>query len=1481
MFGESLTMNLLPFSQGPARDRRAAVRRRVKIKSPLAGRLDVLEARQLLAQLPVITPVTPQQIDAVVGTPTNLSTPPDTVVAQFQFQGLFDASGLIAEVGFGDGTTTTFGDLTSQVQILPAPPLPVETSFTLRAFNPQPGPNDGFGIQPGNPFLPPPPGAEADLNFIQEQAPLSATVSGVFSFSSTTSQFLPIAGFDTSLLAGRLLGSTAANQPFVTLGANAVSRTRGIVNFDLTSNRVVQNLPGEDFVIFELASPEPVAVRVTFLDANNRLQTTNFFYTPFRPYQYNSAPGLSPNPITTNRTNAASFDFSDLGVPANAFVTNVEVINLYVDDQPNGVLGDAVPNTFNPANPTVVPVTLLGPGDPLPPGTIRLPQPPGFSPTPAVSGPDIQFAAPLARRDETPQQVRTQVTVTAPHTFNTPGTFAGLVNVRDFNGNEALLPFTSVVDNLPLTLGVPVVNPIQTGQAVAFPGNVIATAANPTNSPLPVPGFYRAVVDWGDGTPTTEAAVLDIGNNGVLDIVIPPHVYDRPGLFDIRVSLFTADGVRIDTGTTRINVEGDPIVPPGQQVIAGPQIAINDVVENEGNGTITFTVTRTGTVDQLNQFTRVDFTTAQLPNFIPAATAGVDFVSDSGTGPGGVIAGQILFRPGETQATIRFTLIDDNIYEFDESFAVRLSQAVNGTLNMNGMFVPATEAVITRGEGTGTIVDNDAAPVIRVEGARAVEGLDAGLVFRVFLPENFQAERPVSVNYFTTNGTAQAGLDYVPAFGTLVFAPGETEKFVFVEVIDDGVPAGAPGELAQENLFLNLVSPGGGATIGVPRAEGVILDRVVTTPPTVSISDAQVVEGGVLEFTIQLSHPALVPVEVSLATFEGFGQHPATAGTDFLSTTQTIRFDPGTTTAVFRVQTQQDTIYEFDETLAVRITNLIGAVPGRDQALGTIVDNDQAPEISVADAQAFERVDGGLVFRVFLPENFQAERPVSVNFFTEDGTALAGLDYQAVAGTLTFLPGETEKTIFVPIFDDRIPEPIETMRLVLTDPQGGAILGNEVATGRILENANPPLITISDALAVEGQDLVFTVRLSHSPITDVVINYSTFDGVGMRPATSSDDFVPVAGTLVFPAFTTQLTREIRVATVQDTIREFDETMAVRLTGVVFGAIVDGEGIGTIVDNEAPQPTIVISNAKVREGAFATLDFVVTLVDANGNPVTAERPVSVSFTTLSDPSQGDTAQQGVDFQRTSGVLTFLPGESAKTISVPVIDDNIDEFDEFMRVQLFAPVNGVLGQTANGLGIGRGTIIDSGDPILDLQRLGFHLQPTQIVIQFKTPLDPASAENVDNYRLFFAPRNNRRPATAFDREIQIVDAIYDPDSQSVVLIPAQRLKIHGRYRLIINGNEPLGLRNQHGFFLNNTIVKDFFGRTRDTRRGVPGQGVPPGRGDAFGPPPPFRPGENANIAQRQAAQRQLAQRQAQADSPSLTVRRNAIRSIRPIR
>jgi hypothetical protein len=201
--------------------------------------------------------------------------------------------------------------------------------------------------------------------------------------------------------------------------------------------------------------------------------------------------------------------------------------------------------------------------------------------------------------------------------------------------------------------------------------------------------------------------------------------------------------------------------------------------------------------------------------------------------------------------------------------------------------------------------------------------------------------------------------------------------------------------------------------------------------------------------------------------------------------------------------------------------------------------------------------------------------PVTVNVATANGSAVAGSDYQAVSITgLTFNPGVTSMTVSVPIIDDLINESTEIFYVNLSSASGATILDGQ-GVGTILDDdvvIENVTVSVNDTSVTEtnpgprGQlrttDMVFTVTLSAAASGPVSVQYATADGT----AIADSDYTATSGTLIFNAGETSKTVIVKV--IGDTLAEPNETFFLNLISVTGAAIADGQGVGTIIDNDS-------------------------------------------------------------------------------------------------------------------------------------------------------------------------------------------------------------------------------------------------------------------------------------------------------------------------
>ncbi|MCA1684330.1 MAG: hypothetical protein LC708_04310 [Actinobacteria bacterium] len=203
---------------------------------------------------------------------------------------------------------------------------------------------------------------------------------------------------------------------------------------------------------------------------------------------------------------------------------------------------------------------------------------------------------------------------------------------------------------------------------------------------------------------------------------------------------------------------------------------------------------------------------------------------------------------------------------------------------------------------------------------------------------------------------------------------------------------------------------------------------------------------------------------------------------------------------------------------------------------------------------------------------------------------------------------------------------------------------------------------------------VFTVTLSAASGETVTVNFATADGTA-----AGGDYTAASGTVTFlPGETAQT---VTVAVTGDALDEANETFAVNLSGAAGAPIRDGQGVGTILDDDAA-PSVGVDDVSVVEGRSGTTYavFTVSLFDPlTGQPAASGQTVTVRFAT----ANGTATTSNNDYTATSGTVTFAPGETTKTVRVAVRGDRKQEADETFLLNLSSPTNAVLAD-AQGVG-----------------------------------------------------------------------------------------------------------------------------------------------------------------------------------------------------
>ena len=699
--------------------------------------------------------------------------------------------------------------------------------------------------------------------------------------------------------------------------------------------------------------------------------------------------------------------------------------------------------------------------------------------------------------------------------------------------------------------------------------------------------------------------------------------------------------------------------------------------------------------------------TVSLP-FPSALETSVDWATAPGAGVNNAVRGEdyeaasgaLTFAPGEMSKTITVTLLDDDVFEVDETFLVHLSNPLGASLS-----VPT---------GTGTITDDDTWQVVSLypDSEGVVEGQD--VVFRL--------ERCTHVDQQTcTQDEPRGRLEVSP---NLIWSPGvlpEDTSGLLVAFEAGSWTTTVTLPTVDDDLFqpTGLVSLNFRSIPGDPGAAHVsgAVDVWDNDMPVSIAEEVQANEGdGEITFTVSLEEPAVLPVTVDVATVDGTATSFdfASSSRDYEAKRETLTFGEGEQTRQFTVTLVDDQLDEAREEFTVELSNPVNGRVSNGAATGVIEDNDDyltARLIPPALTLIPEDSEAPALFRVELSheDTARSEREAVVDWTVTPGTATPGEDYVEAGGSVTIPAGQTSASFVVHLVDDSLFEAeFETFTVTLTGGQGVEIdEAQNSATIRIRDTDSVGVALFADAEnVVEGEEATFTVHLVGAATTaPVEIEYET-----AGEAKAGEDYTAPGGTLTIPEG--QRFGIITIATLPDNVPDPDETLEVNLTevtslerpldqkqGSASVTILD-EGGNAVSLGPMPGEGPVTPNEGTVVPAEATegqpMQFTVTL------SLPANVPANVNWETRGyegDPSPDGAATAGTDYKTSSGKATIPAGATSATFTVVTNDDSVAEKSEVFQVALTEATLGADSDTAPDLPLGVfsvvGRILDNDD------------------------------------------------------------------------------------------------------------------------------------------------------------------------------------------
>jgi len=273
----------------------------------------------------------------------------------------------------------------------------------------------------------------------------------------------------------------------------------------------------------------------------------------------------------------------------------------------------------------------------------------------------------------------------------------------------------------------------------------------------------------------------------------------------------------------------------------------------------------------------------------------------------------------------------------------------------------------------------------------------------------------------------------------------------------------------------------------------------------------------------------------------------------------------------------------------------------------------------------------------------------SVQYATSDYTAVAGVNYVATSGTVTFAPGEVQKTVTVPTIDDGVVRPDLYFRLTLSNPAGGFLIRNSEVLQAINDVDPRPVLGFESATYTvsEGAGSI-DIRVLRTVVTNstVSVQYQIQNNAFPRATVGS------FGVLTFFAGETVKTFTVPIlpASTYDGDRQILLNLSNPTNGAMFSPNAFQASATITVKDDQPEPTAVFGNFSVVEGNSGTT--VVNTSVTLSNPAGFDVSVRPFFT-------DGTARQFRDYGFSGFSVTIPAGQTTTTFPVQIFGNTTVE------------------------------------------------------------------------------------------------------------------------------------------------------------------------------------------------------------------------------
>jgi len=531
---------------------------------------------------------------------------------------------------------------------------------------------------------------------------------------------------------------------------------------------------------------------------------------------------------------------------------------------------------------------------------------------------------------------------------------------------------------------------------------------------------------------------------------------------------------------------------------------------------------------------------------------------------------------------------------------------------------------------------------------------------------------------FSLSGTATegGGNDYTITATPVSISAGDTTATITITVNDDAL------DEASETVIINMGAPTNASQGVITAHMATITDNDVTPSVTLTAaSQSGAEDAGTLTITAELSaasgQDVSVPFSLSGTATEG-------GGNDYTITATPVSISAGDTTATITITVNDDALDEASETVIVTMGAPTNASQGATtEHTATIMDNDATPSITIADVTVDESAGTA---DVVISLSAKSASDITVDYITQNTTAIAGADYTAINGTITWNAlNNDDQTISISITEDSVAESSDTLAVVLSNVSNATISDNSASITITDNDTNGITLTQSSGsttVTEGGSSDTFTLVLSSEPTDDVTISVTTDSQLTVDGASES---------VVFTDSNWNIPATVTVSAVDDDYYETNHT-----GDVSFSVASDDSNYNEIVISGSDSNTLEVSivdddsygisvtessgDTEITEGgASDTISFVLTSVPYDDVVITVNYNMSgkidsISSATLTftqgnwdsaqeitlSPSDNDlvdgNSSETVSFSVTSAGDSDYNSVSLSNVTVSIIDDD---------------------------------------------------------------------------------------------------------------------------------------------------------------------------------------------------------------------------------